>query len=258
MSHTILIHGFLGAAQDWDAVRTHCGEAARGWHAVEVAQLASSESIQSRGIDALAEAILQSAPVGLVTLVGYSLGARIALSALEHSPQRVRQVILISGGPALTDPIARAARLGQDQARASDIREGGLGPFLRGWYAQPLFDSLRMSESFDAVLARRQEGDANQWAAIVEGCSPGRGSTNEQAIRRSAAAIRTIVGSMDHKYIAIAKEMEEAGVAAADLIESAGHAVHLEQPAACARAILRAQATHHQVAVASTPMSHIE
>ncbi|MDA0802806.1 MAG: alpha/beta fold hydrolase [Planctomycetota bacterium] len=259
MPTTILLHGFLGAPEDFDEVVRAGRERGYQWtstsavvRAPALASLATGESVEREGIDALARGLLSwLESEGLVgaTVVGYSLGARVALRALAQdtaastpvtgTPPAMSRCILISGTGGLEDDNDRAARRALDDERARQIVEGGLGSFLDAWYRQPLFDSLRASAGFGAIQSRRA-GESAQWCAkIVRACSPGRARADWDTIGLCAPRIRTIVGSMDRAYRAHADRMEELGVTPATVVPAVGHAVHLEAPAACAAAIER-------------------
>src|SRR5687768_9227498 len=69
-------------------------------------------------------------------VVGYSLGARVALALVAEN--RVSRAILISVNPGIDDA-SRDARRVIDAGWASMLRERGLDVFLAAWESQPLF-----------------------------------------------------------------------------------------------------------------------
>ena len=79
----------------------------------------------------------------VVTLVGYSMGARVALRLASTRPDLfgLGGVASIGGGFGLTDPIARRDRLDRDDALARALVAGGARSFAELWYEQPLFAS---------------------------------------------------------------------------------------------------------------------
>lgn len=75
-------------------------------------------------------------------VVGYSMGARIALFlALRHRGV-VASVAIVSGTAGVRGPAARSARALRDDGLASALEAQGAHAFAKGWYQQKLFASL--------------------------------------------------------------------------------------------------------------------
>src|SRR4051812_30010155 len=66
-------------------------------------------------VDALAAELAPHAPFDLL---GYSLGARVALGLVARHPHLVRRAVLVSVHPGLASDVARAARVAEDEAWA--------------------------------------------------------------------------------------------------------------------------------------------
>ncbi len=69
------------------------------------------------------------------------MGGRIALRS--SNPK-----ILLSTHPGLQTPEEKAQRIKHDRKWIQMFEQGSLEEFLKTWYAQPLFDSLRAIQSF--------------------------------------------------------------------------------------------------------------
>lgn len=246
-----LLHGFLGAGADWDGVLS-AEPAHRTCVTPDLQRIADAEALMRSGMDALARGALAACrelagPNGVCDLVGYSLGGRVALAALamdaELESRCLRRVVLVSSTAGLderSEADARLDRLRIDEQRAAELERAGLPEFLRQWYAQPMFAPLRQSPAWRMVAERRALGDARWNAAALRHASPGRASSHWDLLGRRASQIRTIIGSLDGAYVAHARRITEHGVAPAQVIADAGHAVHLERPAATAAAIWKA------------------
>ncbi len=257
MDGPVLLHGFLGAPSDWDGVLEEGRARGHSWVdgacCLALADLATTAQVRALGIHALAAGLLRRLHEQrreddrATTLVGYSLGARMALRALAHDEQLARCVpghaalvgrcILVSGSGGVEPTADRTARAKLDTDRAAVLRREGLEAFVESWYGQPMFASLRAHPAYESMRRRRAAGDASWWATVVASCSPGRAPSDWATIREAAPRIRTIVGSMDRAYVAMAERMTTLGVAPAWCIEGSGHAVHLEAPGACADAV---------------------
>lgn len=75
-------------------------------------------------------------------LIGYSMGARIALhTALQH-PETVTALVLVSGTAGIDSEEDRAARRSSDESLAFKISEMGVPAFIDEWLSNPMFQGL--------------------------------------------------------------------------------------------------------------------
>lgn len=159
------------------------------------------------------------------TVVGYSLGGRIALT-LAACDKRVEHVIGISTTPGLRSSKERSARRRQDEELARFIETEGLVAFVKRWENLPLW---RQTEEMKHALRKDRLAQdptalANSLRAIGTGHMPSLWGALEHLPRTDL-----IVGAEDHKFNAIARQMQEER---SDLkiyeISNAGHAPHIE------------------------------
>ena len=114
------------------------------------------------------------------TLVGYSMGGRVALHVALAHPDRVTALALIGARAGIDDPAERAERIAAEEALASRIESEGIEWFADFWASQPLFATQRSRLSSRA--ASRVAGPA---AGLR---SPGIGSQPEGHGGRSCRA----------------------------------------------------------------------
>ncbi|MDZ4753878.1 MAG: alpha/beta fold hydrolase [Phycisphaerae bacterium] len=238
----VLLHGFLGEPADWDAVVAALTVPRRVLRA-DLLRAATSAFDLASLARALADAIneLVRAPVDIV---GYSLGGRVALALLHDRPDCAEHVLAVSATPGIDNAQERLQRSSADDALADVLERDGLGAFIERWYAQPLFAALRSHPDFGVVSRRRAAGDGASWARILRDASPGRNRSLWSELRRMATTpsvtnrLSFAVGSLDAKYLDLSREVTERVPALrVDVIDGAGHAVHLERPAALAARI---------------------
>jgi 2-succinyl-6-hydroxy-2,4-cyclohexadiene-1-carboxylate synthase len=217
------LHGFAGDAAIWDAIRMEFS-ASRA-----ISLPGHGTGLVRSSWDANLEAV--AGEVGDTLVVGYSLGARIALGLVATG--RCKRAILISVNPGIPDA-ERAARRASDAAWAQMLRTRGLAEFLEAWEAQPLFatQSRVSPERLTVRRARRLALDPEQLARSLEIMGLAempdyRGELDER--------VAMIAGADDPKYAAIARA---SGVRHA-IIAGAGHDIPLEQPAALVAAIAK-------------------
>ena len=170
-------------------------------------------------------------------LLGYSLGARVALqSAVQESAGRGPDaLVLISGSPGLRSVEERAARRRADEALADRIEAIGAQAFIDEWLAGPLFSHL------DATAQHRSERLRNRPEGLASSLRFAGTGTMEplwEALGSIDVPVLLIAGTDDAKFATIASDM--AGLlphATLAIIEGAGHTVHLEQPDATISAV---------------------
>lgn len=233
-----LLHGLLGAASSWDEVRARLAHGVRG----EPLAIAGHEgpcapTSFEREVARLAE---DARARGLRGLVGYSLGARLALGvAAELALERLW---LVSGRDGLADPREAEARRAEDDALAAALERDGLAAFVDAWERRPLFASqARLAEEVRARhRARRLAHDPASVALALRALSLGRMPRVAARALARTPRVSLVVGALDPKFRALAEalvaEHAEARAArglapiALHVVPDAGHDVVLERP----------------------------
>lgn len=278
----VFLHGFLGSAEDWRPLMAALSTTHRclaldlpGHGSARVqpspigttasrSELGGSSSTNGSGSGSGAAGVSVAAPAaysleaaaaavanlvqqqGLqgCTLVGYSLGGRLALLLAARWPRLFGRVVVVSGTPGVEDPQARVERAARDEALAAALRRGGARQFVADWYRQPMWASLRAHPCFHGLLAQRGAvGDAPELAAALAAMSPGRapslwGELYALALDGTLPELVMVAGERDAKFAAVARravqELHAAGGSGAVcwdvVVPGAGHAVHLERP----------------------------
>ena len=228
------LHGFLGAPAQWDALdlpgprpwMPGHGPHARPRPGATFDAVVDELAAELRDVD---------------VLVGYSMGARFALSLAVRRPGLFRTVVLVGGTPGIEDPRARAERAATDDGLAADLLRFGLDAFVERWEAQDLFATQRdLSQAvLDAQRHRRgaHRADAVAWALATLGT--GRMPPCWDALAESPLHVHAVTGDRDAKFTAIAEEMVRRGRGSVThhRVPGAGHNVVLEDPDAVARIV---------------------
>ncbi len=171
---------------------------------------------------------------GPFDLLGYSLGARVALHAALARPDAVRRLVLVGGTAGIDDPTARAARRARDDELADGLeRSGDVDGFVRRWLAAPMFAGL--------VTPAPDERRRNSAAGLASSLRlAGTGTQPPQWARLPGLRVPTLVlvGAVDLRFAALGARLV-AGLpdAVLSVVPGAGHAVHLQQPALAARIV---------------------
>jgi 2-succinyl-6-hydroxy-2,4-cyclohexadiene-1-carboxylate synthase len=239
----VFLHGFLGARQDWEDIARElssqyfCVAMDLPGHGGANQLPASFDS----AADALA-ATLRILQIQSCTLIGYSMGARMALYFASRHPELCESLILESGSPGLETETERSERRKQDELKAQELENTDLREFLRRWYAQPLFATLaKDSTSLELTLQKRLKNDPAGLAASLRGMGTGRQPSLWEKLPEIQPPIHLIVGEQDAKFVGIAMRMTTACKQAwVSVIPGAGHNVHLEAPVAYLQAVRQA------------------
>jgi 2-succinyl-6-hydroxy-2,4-cyclohexadiene-1-carboxylate synthase len=185
-------------------------------------------------------ALLDSQALERVDVLGYSLGARVALGLCLRAPERVRRLVLESGNPGLRRRRDRGERRREDSALAEVIERDGLEAFVRRWEALSLFDGLRSipvdvrEKLRERRLSHRPDALASSLRALSLGAQPSYWSR----LWTVRAPTLLLTGERDQKFTGIARAMAaEMPLVWGHVFPGAGHAPHLESPEEWAREV---------------------
>lgn len=239
----VLLHGFTGNAGTWLPLVPDLAEHFRVL-ALDLPGHRYSPPPGEMGLPELAETligVLDRFGIARAHWLGYSMGGRAALHVALSHPGRVDRLVLESTSPGIADADARARRAAADARLADDLLRDGLAAFVDAWADQPLFAT--QARLPDTVRAReravRLGNGATGLAAALRAFGPGTQAPLWDALPRLAMPTLLVVGADDPAYAAIAAhmaaELVDADVA---VVPGAGHATHLERPAAFTATVL--------------------
>jgi 2-succinyl-6-hydroxy-2,4-cyclohexadiene-1-carboxylate synthase len=229
MERVVLVHGFTQTSASWGPVADRL---ARRFEVVRV-DLPGHGRSGPVEVGFAEAAGLVGASGGPAAYVGYSLGGRLCLRLALDRPDLVRALILIGGSPGIADAGGRAERRAADGRLARRIERDGVAAFLDDWLAGPLFATLPAEAAGrEQRLANTAEGLASALRRLGTGA--------QEPLWDRLGELRPpallVAGERDPKFTGIANQMAAAIGPAAQvaLVPGAGHAAHLERPAATA------------------------
>lgn len=170
--------------------------------------------------------------VGQQILVGYSMGARMALTAAIAYPQAFTRLVLISGTAGLDTEEERRQRVASDEALATHIEDIGVEAFIPEWLANPMFAGLSTE---NARINERLTNSASGLASSLRRAGTGTQQPVWNSLHTLAIPVLVIAGQNDKKFCAIAERLHSLlPHSELHIHPNVGHTVHLEDPAGCA------------------------
>lgn len=249
----LLLHGFLGCKDDWHDIATtlQSGRRLAVFDLPGHGPADDASHDEDCSMDAAChriEAVLEALESTRGHLIGYSFGARTALYFAVTRPGCVASLVLESGSMGIEDDTERAARRSDDEGRAKMLEQQGLEAFVDQWERMPLFDSqLALTPAQLAGQRRRRlQGDAAALARSLRHAGTGVQHWLGAHLAKITAPVLLIAGSLDTKFVAAARAMQALlPHAHLEIVEGAGHNVHLEKPEEYV-ALVDAFLAHHE------------
>lgn len=241
----LLLHGFTGTARSW-AVHVEALAASHRVIAPDLLGHAGSDvpaepsayalERQAGGLRDLL-ALLDATPAAVV---GYSMGARLALVLALTQPQVVERLVLESPSPGIVDDDDRAARRLADEHLADEIERDGVEAFVDRWAAMPIFESQAALPA-DIRAAQRHERLRHTTvglAASLRGAGQGAMAPLHDRLPSIDAPTLVIAGALDttgrERAHTVADGIPDAHL---EIIDGAGHNPHLETAATFSRLV---------------------
>jgi 2-succinyl-6-hydroxy-2,4-cyclohexadiene-1-carboxylate synthase len=242
----LLIHGFTGRGANWAPLLPELRRVATTV-TVDLLGHGNSDSpadparhaVERQAADIAA--ILRRLHMTPATVMGYSMGARVALRLAVTAPSLVARLILESPSAGIADPDARATRAAADEELAQLAERDGIEAFVARWESQPVFASEQAQppETRAHHHAQRLRCRPQGLAASLRGA--GQGVMEPLHSRLSFVTVPTLVIAGERDAIGAPRAQQiAAAIRGADLavVEGAGHAPHRERPHAVTRLVL--------------------
>ncbi|SIN76885.1 2-succinyl-6-hydroxy-2,4-cyclohexadiene-1-carboxylate synthase [Salinivibrio sp. ES.052] len=238
----VFLHGLLGSGQDWQGVTSRL----RDCHWLCIDLPGHGDSVDALGVDftTTLDAVRQTCDHvwgnQSAYLVGYSLGARIAMHLAIAYPACWLGLFLEAGHPGLRHAHERHQRLAHDQAWAKRFGCEPLSAVLNDWYQQSVFQSLDAAQRAELITARgHNHGPAI--AAMLDATSLGRQADLRTVLGnvcRQGLPIDYLCGEQDDKFISLAHSLLLTTGIPFTLIKGAGHNCHWADPSRFVQVLL--------------------
>ncbi|MEO6603357.1 MAG: alpha/beta fold hydrolase, partial [Polyangiaceae bacterium] len=207
MTTILALHGFTGSPHSWSFL----GDSAV--HVVApalVGHAGARDATQLEGfedeVDRIARFVAAGEPVHVV---GYSLGARLALGLALRHPESVARLTLISGHPGLSSDVEQCARRAADLVWIELLISRGVRAFVDAWETQPLWAT--QTHLPDSARARRRaerlSHDALGLSRSLRVAGLGVMPNYGERLAELEMPVSVLAGELDLKFSALARSM---------------------------------------------------
>ncbi len=236
----LLLHGFTQTGRLWGRFGDLLAES----HTLIAVDLPGHGDSGSVRTDLPATAVLVAKAArtvvggGACALLGYSLGARVALHVALGADLPLSRLVLIGVTGGIEDPGARECRRQADDSLAEQLEASGdVERFVDAWLHGPMFERLASSDG--AGRSERLRNTAPGLASSLRLCGTGTQEPVWDLLPSLPCPVLALAGSDDTRFASSALRVARLvphGVAS--LVPGGGHAVHLAQPEQTRRIVL--------------------
>lgn len=204
------LHGFLGKPSDWKFLDGN----------VEKVDIFRYDPLPAT-IEEWAERFNESIPGEDHILIGYSLGARLALHAIHQQPKKWKAAVLISCHPGIEDQQEKLQKLESDVHWGQRFLKDPWNQLIRDWNQQSVLQSSRHLSREESHYGRDSLYHAlSHWST---GTHP--------LFKEIDIPTLWVVGELDQKYINLSQKIKlNHPNSVKKVIPGCGHRVHIDEP----------------------------
>ena len=242
----VFLHGFTGSTKTWEPIIEYLPSTVR-CIAVDLLGHGKTEAPKQSQRYQMSEQVLDlhtlfvALQVRDFTLVGYSMGGRIALAYALTYPEHVKRLVLESASPGIVSMDEQQIRIKADESLANKIAQEGLDVFIDFWQDIPLFQSQKNLPEIKQQAIRQERLQQSSLGLVnsLKGMGTGRQPSYWPQLSELNMPVTIITGEFDQKFHMIAQQMTK-NIASSKHIEvlGVGHAIHVENPVQFATIIM--------------------
>ena len=227
----VFLHGFLGSSSDWDETINllkddfYCVSIDLPGHGASVTT-ASSLQNGFEHCHQLIKNVLDDLNIEQYTLIGYSLGGRIALDyARTQKDARLSALLLESSHTGLLDEQAKERRFMQDHSWAKKFATQHISDTLYEWYEQEIFSDLSDRER-EIIIAKRADNYGVSLANMLLATSLGKQTDALPYLQQTDLPIYYCFGGKDKRFKSVSAQLNNLKHINVVEFDRAGHNIH--------------------------------
>ncbi|SEJ34846.1 2-succinyl-6-hydroxy-2,4-cyclohexadiene-1-carboxylate synthase [Bhargavaea ginsengi] len=233
----VLLHGFTGSSASWTGFADEFGSCRLIMPDLTGHGHSAAPDVPGRYAmeEQVADLDVLFTGLGLdrFSLLGYSMGGRIAIGYAAKHPEKISRLILESTSPGLETKDERLSRRESDDKLAAFIEREGIRAFTDRWENIPLFASqTRLPKDVrERVRSGRLGNEPAGLAGSLRGIGTGSQPSYWDNLKGFKMPVTLITGGLDEKYVNIAEDMARQLPNSSHVtVPDAGHTVHVENP----------------------------
>jgi 2-succinyl-6-hydroxy-2,4-cyclohexadiene-1-carboxylate synthase len=167
------------------------------------------------------------------------MGGRLVLHLAVREPDRFAGLVTVGASPGIDDPDERRGRRDADAELAAWMERSTIDEVVARWERLPVFEG-QSEELVAAQRAGRRSHDPRLLAQLLRSAGQGALPGIWDDLARLDIPVLALAGERDERYVAAARRIALLTPRGdARPVMSAGHAAHLERPAAVAELLLQ-------------------
>ncbi len=232
----LLFHGFMGSVADWKGIAPLLADRYTVF-AFDLPGHGETRVLKEDcyRMDRCGEEVmswLDRRATEECSMIGYSMGGRLAFHLAVNYPERFDRVIIESASPGIRDDAERDVRRTSDGLLIEKLRNRPMGDFVDEWYQQPMFSSMKSDSSkYARMIEKRKLNDPAKLALSLEHMGAAAQVPLWDKLHCISARVQLIAGMFDQKYRGMLSDvLRELRHGESVIIENAGHNTHAENP----------------------------
>ena len=229
----VCFHGFSESGSTWDGIEVS------GYRLIRIDSMGHGRSARPMELGPYTlpqmlsdlHTVIYAVAGERYALMGYSMGARLALLYALEYPEEVTHLVLESGSVGIEDETERQERYAADRVLANRIREHDVQWFSETWAKLAIFQTQQSlpTKVQQQIQRRRLLNSPHALAFTLEGSGQGSMPYVGHRLLELTMPVCYISGELDSKYTAIGAQYF------GDIhriVSKVGHNVHVEAPEA--------------------------
>jgi 2-succinyl-6-hydroxy-2,4-cyclohexadiene-1-carboxylate synthase len=234
----LLLHGFTGSTETWEPFVKDWKKTFKLIRVDILGHGASDSPVDPDrySIERVSQdfiSLLDELGIEQTSILGYSMGGRLAITMAVLHPERVSSLFLESSSPGLEAIEERVNRMEKDEALANQIEQEEMTSFVDYWEKIPLFAGQRTlpEELRIHIRNERLKNSTIGLANSLRGMGTGKQPSFWTRLQTIKIPVLLMAGSDDQKFCTIAEKMHKSMPnSEIKIFFGAGHAIHVEQP----------------------------